>query len=355
MSTILVTGSSGFIGMHLCSRLLTLGHEVVGVDAYSGHGDGDIRTQRGYNLQEHPRIDHFYPHRLNIRDYSFHSPLLRLNPFHRDSMDSVDTVVHLAAQVGVRESGNRPIAFAEDNLYGFACVLEACRNNSVGHIVYASSSSVYGLNAFPPHSVHEPVDHPMSLYAATKRANELMAHSYSWIFKLPTTGLRFFTVYGPYGRQDMAIPLFTESIRREVPIKLFGNGNYKRDFTYVSDVVDAIVGYVDTPPSGQTFGGQGDPANSCAPFRVVNVGSGISIHLGDLFHLIETHVGQLARIEYLPEHRGDPRFTQADISDAANEIGYLPKVSIEQGIQEYVRWHLDFYTDKRPFPLLPSQ
>jgi UDP-glucuronate 4-epimerase len=321
---LLVTGAAGFIGMHTCTRLLARGDEVVGIDNLNDYYDPQLK---------HARLAELAPHN-NFR-------FLRLDVSDRAAMDAlfererIDRVVHLAAQAGVRYSLLNPHAYVDSNLVGFANVLEGCRHHSVQHLVYASSSSVYGGNTKIPFSETDPVDHPVSLYAATKKANELMAHSYSHLYGLPTTGLRFFTVYGPWGRPDMAYFLFTQAILEGRPIDVFNHGEMKRDFTYIDDVVEGVTRVLDrvaTPETGTTV-----------PHRLFNIGNNTPIQLLDFIECIETRLGKSTAKRLLPMQDGDVPATYADVSALADWVGFRPSTSLTLGIEQFIRWYGHHY------------
>ncbi len=329
-NTVLVTGAAGFIGLHVAQRLLQQGHTVVGFDNMNAHYDPALKEARLAVLKNHDRFE-FVRADLAERDGLF--DLFRRHRFAR--------VIHLAAQPGVRYSIDHPHIYASSNLDGFLNILEACRHNGCGHLLYASSSSVYGANTKVPFSVDDSVDHPVSLYAATKKANELMAHAYSHLYRLPCTGLRFFTVYGPWGRPDMAPYLFTDAIANGRPIKLFNNGDMRRDFTYVDDVAEAVVRLMDhVPRSGASAQGSG---TSTAPWRVFNIGNNRPEELMTVVKLFERELGRTAAKEFLPMQPGDVLETYADIDDLAREIGFRPKTSIEEGIRQFVAWYRDYH------------
>lgn len=330
----LVTGAAGFIGFHVCQRLLRDGHSVVGLDNLSPYYDVSLKQARLNLLATSSNF------RFCLRDIT-----------DRPSLESIFNgekparVVHLAAQAGVRYSVTNPQVCVEANLVGFANILEMCRHHAVEHLVFASSSSVYGANRKIPFSVHDTADHPLSLYAASKKANELMAHSYSDLFRLPTTGLRFFTVYGPWGRPDMAIFLFTQAISAGKPIRLFNRGKMRRDFTYIDDVVEAIVRVLDRAPASDPDwdAAHPDPASSSAPFRIYNLGNHQPVELHRLIELLEKAIGQKAAFEFLPMQPGDVESTYADIQESTRDFGWKPVTSIEQGIPNFVAWYRTFY------------
>jgi UDP-glucuronate 4-epimerase len=323
--TILVTGAAGFIGFHAARQLLAAGRNVVGLDSLNAYYDPALKRARLEVLRGDSR---FSFEQIDLADRASMGQLFEKNRFTR--------VLHLAAQAGVRYSIDHPHAYADANLEGFVNVLEGCRHHGCGHLVYASSSSVYGANTKLPFSVADRTDHPVSLYAATKKANELMAHSYSHLYQLPTTGLRFFTVYGPWGRPDMAIFLFTKAIVEGTPIRLFNHGNMQRDFTYVDDVVHGILRLVDLVPGsiGERVG---------APARIYNIGNNRPEDLMHVVAVLEKELGRAAVKQMLPMQPGDVLATYADIDDLARDVGFRPQTSIEDGIRAFVAWYRDHY------------
>ncbi len=330
--TLLVTGAAGFIGYHLCDRLLREGCRVAGVDDLNGYYDPRLKRARLARLEGRPG---FSFHRLGIEDRAAVPELFRaVRPA---------VVVNLAAQAGVRHSLENPHAYVDANLVGFANILEGCRHNGVRHLVYASSSSVYGANTKMPFSVHDNVDHPVSLYAASKKANELMAHTYSHLFGLPTTGLRFFTVYGPWGRPDMALFLFTRAVLAGEPIKVFNHGRMRRDFTYVDDVVEGVRRVVDKAPGGDPAwsGNAPDPGTSRAPYRLYNIGNNNPVELLDLIGAIEAALGRRAEKLMLPIQPGDVPATFADVDDLQRDVGFRPATPIGEGVRRFVAWYRD--------------
>jgi UDP-glucuronate 4-epimerase len=330
----LVTGAAGFIGYHLTEALLARGDQVVGVDNLNDYYDVRLKEARLERLR-------------GKRGFEF----VRLDLAHRAETAALfhearcPTVVHLAAQAGVRHSITHPHAYVDANLVAFVNVLEGCRHQKTEHLVYASSSSVYGLNSRMPFSVHHNVDHPVSLYAATKKANELMAHAYSYLYRIPTTGLRFFTVYGPWGRPDMAIFLFTRAILEGQPIDVFNDGRMQRDFTYIDDVVEALVRLVDRPPAPDPAWSPAspDPARSVAPYRLYNVGNHSPVGLFDLIRTIEQAVGEKAVTRMVAMQPGDVAATYADVEDLARDVGFRPATPLEVGIRRFVEWYRRFY------------
>jgi len=334
MAPVLVTGAAGFIGFHLARRLLDEGNEVVGVDSVNEYYD---RTLKEARLRE---LDGRAGFRFVKLDLSQRAETESLFDEIRPS-----EVAHLAAQAGVRYSLEQPRAYAESNLVAFLNVLEGCREHGVRHLTAASSSSVYGANTTLPFSEHGPADHPISLYAATKRANELMAHSYSHLFGIPFTGLRFFTVYGPWGRPDMALFLFTKAILEGRPIDVFNYGNAARDFTYIDDIVEAFVRVLRNPPSAapDAIDRLNDPARSTAPFRVYNIGQQSPVPLMRMIEVLEQCLGRVAEKRLLPMQPGDVETTFADVSDLERDTGFRPRVGIEEGVDRFVKWYRAYY------------
>ena len=331
---ILVTGAAGFIGMHTALRLLERGDEVVGLDNLNDYYDVSLKEARLARLLPHPNFRFV---KLDVADQTGMAKLFAEEKFQR--------VVHLAAQAGVRYSLKNPQAYIDSNLVGFTNILEGCRHGQVEHLVYASSSSVYGGNALMPFSEHHSVDHPISLYAATKKANELMAHTYSHLFNLPTTGLRFFTVYGPWGRPDMALFLFTQAIAENRPIEVFNHGKMQRDFTYVDDIVEGVVRVTDTParPDPQFDAMQPDPASSSAPYRVFNIGNHNPVALMTYIETLEHALGKTAQKIFLPMQDGDVPATSADTTLLNAAVGFAPKTPVSEGIQKFVEWYRHYY------------
>jgi UDP-glucuronate 4-epimerase len=331
---VLVTGAAGFIGFHVTQRLLAEGRQVVGIDSLNNYYDPKLKETRLAMLTAQPG---FTFRKLDLADRAGMKALFAEHRF--------PAVVHLAAQAGVRYSLENPHAYVDANLEGFINVLEGCRHNGCEHLLFASSSSVYGANTKLPFSVKDNVDHPISLYAATKKANELMAHSYSHLYRLPTTGLRFFTVYGPWGRPDMAMFIFAKAILAGQPVRLFNHGRMRRDFTYVDDVVQAVIRLIGRPPKGNPSwdGDRPDPATSRAPWVVYNIGNN---HPEDLMHvisLLEKEFGRAALKEMLPMQPGDVEATYADVADLERDIGFKPATSIEDGIARFAKWYRDYH------------
>lgn len=332
--TILVTGAAGFIGFHLSQKLLQAGHQVVGVDNINNYYDPKLKEARLNVLKNDPSFSFI---KFDLADRAGVADLFSAHRF--------PVVVHLAAQAGVRYSLQNPHAYVDANLQGFLNILEGCRHNDCKHLLYASSSSVYGSNTKLPFSVHDSVDHPVSLYAASKKANELMAHSYSHLYGIPTTGLRFFTVYGPWGRPDMAMFLFAKAIEEGKPIKLFNYGNMRRDFTYVDDVTEAVVRLIDHPPVARTLAPNTapDPGTSAAPWRVFNVGNNRPEELSTIVEILEKTFGRKALRELLPIQPGDVPATYADVDDLMREVGFRPSTTIEDGIARFVAWYREYH------------
>lgn len=331
---ILVTGSAGFIGSTLSRRLLERGDEVIGLDNLNDYYDVNLKQARLDRLQAYPG---FTEVRASLED---RATLTDVFAQHRPQR-----VVNLAAQAGVRYSIQNPHAYVDSNLVGFVNILEACRHYGVEHLVYASSSSVYGANTQMPFSVHDNVDHPLSLYAATKKANELMAHTYSHLYGLPTTGLRFFTVYGPWGRPDMALFLFTRSILAGEPIDIFNYGHHRRDFTYVDDIVEGVIRVLDrvATPNANWSGDAPDSATSLAPYRLYNIGSNRPIELMRYIEVLEECLGRKAAKNLLPMQLGDVPDTYADIDALVEDVGYRPETPIEEGVAHFVAWYREYY------------
>lgn len=333
---ILVTGAAGFIGFHLAKRLVSDGHTVTGLDNLNDYYDVTLKEAR---LSKLGTLERFSFVKEDLSNASGIEKIFAEKKF--------DIVINLAAQAGVRYSLVNPKAYIESNISGFLNILEGCRHHEIQHLIYASSSSVYGANTKMPFSVHDNVDHPISLYAATKKANELMAHTYSSLFKIPTTGLRFFTVYGPWGRPDMALFLFTKAIMEGKPIDVYNNGKMKRDFTYVDDIVEGISRLVNLPPAPNPHwsGFQPDPASSFAPYKIYNIGNNQPVELMRFIEVLEEAIGKKAVKNFLPIQKGDVEATFADIDDLMRDVGYRPSTPIEVGIRNFVNWYRDFYSD----------
>ena len=331
---VLVTGAAGFIGFHVCKALCERGDEVVGLDNLNDYYDVTLKQARLQLLEPLPGFRFV---KMDIADRLAISKLFEQERFNR--------VINLAAQAGVRYSLENPNAYVDSNLVGFANLLESCRHHSIEHLVYASSSSVYGANETMPFSTQDNVDHPVSLYAATKKANELMAHSYSHLYQIPTTGLRFFTVYGPWGRPDMSPILFAKAILAGDPIKVFNYGKHRRDFTYIDDIVAGVVSCLDRIPTGnpQWSGLKPDPSSSRAPWKIYNIGNSEPIELFRYIELMEKAFGKTTEKELLPLQPGDVEHTYADVSSLEKDIGYSPSTSIEQGLQLFADWYRDYY------------
>jgi UDP-glucuronate 4-epimerase len=331
---VLVTGVAGFIGSFTAQRLLERGDEVVGLDNLNDYYDVSLKRARLERLERHARFRFV---RVDLADQAAILDLFAREQFER--------VAHLGAQAGVRYSLQAPHSYIQSNITGTLNVLEGCRHNAVGHLVYASSSSVYGASARLPYSVHEPASHPVSLYAATKRSNELMAHSYSSVFGLPTTGLRFFTVYGPWGRPDMALFLFSRAILAGEPIQVFNHGHHKRDFTYVDDIVEGVVRVLDrvAKPDPRWDSAHPDPAYSAAPYRIYNIGSNRPVDLLRYIEVLEQCLGRKAQKILLPLQPGDVADTFADVRELIDDLGYQPTTPVEVGVRNFVDWYRDYY------------
>ncbi|PHM62376.1 NAD-dependent epimerase [Xenorhabdus ishibashii] len=330
----LVTGAAGFIGFHLIKKLIKNGNHVIGIDNINDYYDVSLKKSR---LEVLSNLNNFKFIFMNVSDRNSIEELFTNNKF--------DRVIHLAAQAGVRYSLINPYSYSESNLFGFLTILEGCRHNSVDHLVYASSSSVYGLNDQLPFSTSDSVDHPVSLYAATKKANELMAHSYSHLYGLPTTGLRFFTVYGPWGRPDMALFKFTKAILNHEPIDVYNNGQLSRDFTYIDDIVEGITRISDViPVSNNSWTPKiGNPANSSAPYKIYNIGNGSPVNLMDYINALENSLGIKAIKNMLPMQPGDVYSTWADTEDLFKATGYKPSTNISDGVEQFIQWYKQYY------------
>ncbi|NJL20702.1 MAG: NAD-dependent epimerase [Leptolyngbyaceae cyanobacterium SM1_3_5] len=331
MSKILVTGAAGFIGFHVAQALLDRGETVVGLDNLNDYYDVNLKLSRLTQLDR----SNFEFHKLDLADRQRMEDLFAQHQF--------DRVVHLAAQAGVRYSIQNPHTYVDSNVVGFLHILEGCRRQQVQHLVYASSSSVYGANRTIPFSIDQSVDHPISLYAATKKANELMAHTYSHLYDIPTTGLRFFTVYGPWGRPDMALFSFAKAILEGRSIDVFNYGKMRRDFTYIDDIVDGVLRVLDCIPQTHSEVTAIDPNYSSAPYQLYNIGNNQPVELLHFIEVLEASLGIAARKNFLPLQPGDVLETYADITDLQQAVGFVPKVSIEAGIPEFVRWYRSYY------------
>jgi len=331
---VLVTGSAGFIGSALSIRLLDRGDEVIGIDNHNDYYDPALKEARLNRHLQHPGYKHV---RMDIEDKKMVELLFKENQF--------ESVINLAAQAGVRYSIENPLSYINSNIVGFSHILEGCRHNSVKHLVYASSSSVYGSNTKMPFSIHDNVDHPLSLYAASKKANELMAHTYSHLYDLPTTGLRFFTVYGPWGRPDMALFKFTKSILSGEKIQVFNYGEHQRDFTYIDDIVEGIIRVIDKPatPNSLWSGENPDPGSSHAPWRVFNIGNNSPVKLMDYISAIEDALDIEAEKELLPLQPGDVPNTYANVEDLVKEFNYKPSMSVQTGVLNFIKWYKSHY------------
>ena len=331
---IFVTGAAGFIGFHVAERLLQRGDDVVGIDNLNPYYDPTLKEARLQRLQRYERF------RFERADIADREAMERLFAGHRPRR-----VVHLAAQAGVRYSLTHPHVYIESNVKGFLHILEGCRHNGVEHLVYASTSSVYGANTKQPFSEHDSVDHPLTLYAATKKANELMAHTYAQLYGLPCTGLRFFTVYGPWGRPDMALFLFTKGILAGEPIPVFNEGQMVRDFTYIDDIAEGVVRALDTTatPNPAWDGNDPDPATSAAPYRVYNIGNNRPVQLLEYIGALEKSLGRKAELQLLPMQPGDVPSTMADVTELEHAVGFRPATSVEEGIARFVAWYTEFY------------
>jgi len=346
---LLLTGTAGFIGFHLVKRLLERGDEVVGLDCINDYYDVNLKYSRlEITGIERSKIEYGkFVQSTKYPNYRF----IQLKLEDREAIlklfeqEKFDKVCNLAAQAGVRYSLQNPFTYIDSNINGFLNILEGSRHNGVKHLAYASSSSVYGLNETMPFSVHHNVDHPISLYAASKKSNELMAHTYSYLYGIPTTGLRFFTVYGPWGRPDMALFLFTKAILEGKPIDVYNNGNMSRDFTYIDDIVEGVVRVIDSPPAGTPgwSGKQPDPGTSVAPYRVYNIGNSKPVKLLDFIEAIEEALGRKAIKNFLPMQPGDVPATWADVSDLTENFGYRPNTDIRVGVKRFVEWYKKYF------------
>ena len=334
LKKILITGSAGFIGFSVSKYLLKRGHDIVGIDNHNDYYDPAMKESRLKKLKEYNNYHH---HRVDLID--------------KKNIDEIfekykpDKVINLAAQAGVRYSMENPLAYINSNILGFAHILENCRQHGVEHLVYASTSSVYGANTKTPFSEHDSANHPLSVYAASKKSNELMAHSYSHLYQLPTTGLRFFTVYGPWGRPDMALFKFTKAILEEKPIDVFNHGKHTRDFTYIDDIVEGVIKTLDNPSKNNDNwnSNQPDPATSKAPWRIYNIGNNDPIHLMDYIDVLEKTLGKKAKINYLPLQPGDVKDTYSNTDNLNEQFNYKPSTSVIDGISNFVKWYKDYY------------
>ncbi len=346
---ILVTGTAGFIGFHLAKKLLDRGDEVVGFDSINDYYDVNLKYARlekmgirrenieyGKYLKSEKLTGYSFV-KGNLEDLELLEKIFKEGKFNR--------VCNLAAQAGVRYSLENPHAYVNANIVGFVNILECCRHNNIEHLAYASSSSVYGLNETMPFSTHHNVDHPISLYAASKKSNELMAHTYSHLFSLPTTGLRFFTVYGPWGRPDMALFLFTKAIKENKPINIFNNGKMKRDFTYIDDIVEGVIRVIDNVPSSNESwtGATPDPSSSKAPYKVYNIGNNSPVQLMEFIRAIENALGVEAKKNFMPMQQGDVPATWANVDDLIEDLNYRPNTSVKEGVREFINWYNSFY------------
>ncbi|MDH5799201.1 MAG: NAD-dependent epimerase [Gammaproteobacteria bacterium] len=332
---VLITGTAGFIGNKLAQRLLQRGDEVVGIDNLNDYYDVNLKQSRLDLIKDKPG---FSEERINIEDRADMEAVFKKHKPNR--------VVNLAAQAGVRYSLINPHAYIDSNIQGFVNILEGCRHNEVEHLVYASSSSVYGANTNMPFSIHHNVDHPLSLYAASKKANELMAHTYSHLYQLPTTGLRFFTVYGPWGRPDMALFLFTKNILAGKPIDVFNYGKHRRDFTYIDDIVEGVIRVLDNVAQSNPAWSSDDPdpGTALAPYRLYNIGNNQPVDLMHYIEVLQNCLGKKAEINFLPLQPGDVPDTYADVQDLVKDVDYKPDTSVEQGVKAFVDWYKDYYS-----------
>lgn len=352
---ILITGVAGFIGYFIANKLLNRGDTVVGIDNINNYYDVSLKYARLNNLGISEKAEDW---NITVQSSSFlNFSFIRMNIENREKLyelfakEKFDKVCHLAAQAGVRYSLENPYAYVNSNLLGFVTILEACRHNNIKHLVYASSSSVYGNNTKMPLSTRDNVDHPISLYAATKKSNELMAHTYSHLFGLPTTGLRFFTVYGPWGRPDMALFLFTKAIKENKPIQVFNNGNMFRDFTYIDDIVEGISRVIDSPPVSSSFQKRNENVQTnglsqkekTVPYKVYNIGNSSPVSLMDYISAIEKNIGKEAEKIFLPMQPGDVPRTEADVTDLQEDMGYKPNTPVSTGIERFIEWYKSFY------------
>ena len=334
MSKVLVTGAAGFIGSHVCIRLLERGDQVVGLDNLNDYYEVSLKEARLARFSDHCNFKFV---KINLQDRDKLAELFAVEGF--------DQVVNLAAQAGVRYSLENPHAYIDSNIVGFTNILEGCRHHAIKHLVYASSSSVYGANEKMPFSEHDHVDHPLSLYAATKKSNELMAHAYAHLYQIPITGLRFFTVYGPWGRPDMAFFLFTKAILEGRVINIFNDGHMQRDFTYIDDIVEGVLRTLDQTAevNPDWKGVKPDPASSKAPWRIYNIGNSNSIELMDYIKAIEGALGMVAKKNFMPMQAGDVVATSADVQDLMNDVGFKPNTAVAEGVKHFVDWYRGYY------------
>jgi UDP-glucuronate 4-epimerase len=350
---ILVTGTAGFIGFHLAEALALRGNDVLGIDNISDYYEIDLKYGRlaASGISKEKVVDNAVVQSGKKPNYRF----AKLDLLDREALarlferEHFDAVCHLAAQAGVRYSIKNPYAYIDSNITGFVNILESCRHNAVRHLVFASSSSVYGLNVKMPFSTSDNVDHPISVYGATKKTNELMAHTYSYLFGIPVTGLRFFTVYGPWSRPDMAPIIFTKAIIEGRPIDVFNNGEMERDFTYIDDIVEGVVRVIERPPKADPAWAGLDPGSSKAPYKIYNIGNSAPIKLLDFIRSLENALGKKAVLNFMPMQPGDVLATYADVSDLIKDIGYAPSTPLDAGIERFVRWYLDYYGRKDSF------
>ena len=334
MKKIIITGSAGFIGSEVCIKLLERSDIIIGIDNHNDYYDPKIKEFRLQRLEKYPKYQH---HRIDICDQN---SLTKIFKDHKP-----EKVVNLAAQAGVRYSMENPLAYINSNILGFAHILENCRNYNISHLVYASTSSVYGANTKMPFSEDDCVNHPLSVYAASKKSNELMAHTYSYLYKLPTTGLRFFTVYGPWGRPDMALFKFTKNILEEKPIDVFNHGKHTRDFTYIDDIVDGVIKTLDNPSTSNKDwnSNQPNPATSNAPWSIYNIGNSKPVQLMDYIEALEKALGKKAKINFLPLQAGDVPDTYANVDYLKEHFNYIPSTSVVNGVSNFVKWYKEFY------------
>ncbi|MHD0397953.1 NAD-dependent epimerase [Staphylococcus simulans] len=336
MSRVLITGAAGFIGSHLAKKLISQGHEIVGVDNINDYYDPQLKEDRLKSIGD----NHFAFYKVTLEDAD------KLEEIFKEQHP--DVVINLAAQAGVRYSLENPRAYIDSNIVGFVNILECCRHYDVKHLIYASSSSVYGANTSKPFSTTDNIDHPLSLYAATKKSNELMAHTYSHLYNLPTTGLRFFTVYGPWGRPDMALFKFTKAIVNEETIDVYNHGNMMRDFTYVDDIVEAISRLVKRPaqPNPEWSGANPDPSSSYAPYKIYNIGNNSPVRLMEFVEAIENKLNKTAKKNYMDLQPGDVPETYANVDDLFRNIDFKPETTIQDGVNKFIDWYLDYYSIK---------